>query len=80
MEKHILKDVDNEAFAQHCKAIADKMGVDPIVVRELLLDYSFGVLDLLQSAILKNRFIKVNIFGFFSFVTKKNDYKKIKKP
>lgn len=69
MRQHILDNVDIEAFDRHCQQVADNVGVDKIVVRELLLDHAHVTLSLLQVHALRKRCIKINIAGFISFVT-----------
>jgi transcription termination factor NusB len=77
LKSHIHDNVVNEKFEQHCAEVAKNLEIDPIIVKELLLDNSFTVLSLLQKAILKFRYIKVNITGFFSLRTMKN-FNKVK--
>lgn len=66
---HINKEVKNLKFKQHCEEVAKNLKIDPIVVQDLLLHNSFVVLSLIQKSVLKNKIVKINITGYFSFVT-----------
>lgn len=68
--EHINDQLDDSDFNRHCQEVADNLGIDVTVVRELLIDNSFTVLNLLQSSILKKKNIKINITGYFRLVTK----------
>ena len=69
LKNHISKEVDNLIFEEHCKEVAMNLNVNPVVVKELLLNNSFTVLSLIQNSVLKNKEIKINITGYFSFIT-----------
>lgn len=69
LEKHISEQVDNLKFNEHCNQVAKNLGIDPIVVKELLLDNSLTVLSLLQKNVRDNKEIKINITGYFSLLT-----------
>ena len=69
IKEHISKEVDNLKFEEHCKQVAKNLNIDVVVVKELLMDNSYTVLSLVQKSILKNKVVKINITGFFSFVT-----------
>ena len=75
LKRHISIEVENEKFNEHCKQVADNLKIDPIVVKELLLHNSFIVLSLIQKNVQLNRDVKINITGFFSFVTVLIKYK-----
>lgn len=75
-KERIESSVCNQSFDDHCNQVAAKFNIDPIVVKELLLDNSFTVLKLIQLACIKNAAVKINIRGFFSFITKPMMYKK----
>lgn len=66
---HISTEVDNLKFNEHCNEVAKNLNIDPIVVKELLMNNSFTVLSLIQSSVLKNKEVKINITGYFSFIT-----------
>lgn len=70
--------LDIEAFERHCVEVAEKFNVDPIVVKELLIDNSIQTLTVLQTAVIKNEAVKVNIYGFFSFITERIYKKNLK--
>lgn len=69
LKNHISNEVDNEKFNRHCNEVAKNLNIDPIVVKELLLHNSFTVLSLIQRSVLMNKEIKINITGYFSFIT-----------
>jgi len=69
LKQHISNEVENLKFQEHCNEVAKNLNVDPIVVKELLLDNSFVVLSLIQKSVLQNKEVKINITGFFSFIT-----------
>jgi hypothetical protein len=75
LQNHIIKHVDNSKFDEHCEQVAKNLNIDPIVVKELLLNNSFVVLSLIQKYVKKNEEIKINITGFFSFITTLIKYK-----
>lgn len=75
LEEHIESQVNNLQFQEHCNQVAKNLGIDPIVVKDLLLHNSFLVLSLLQKNVLKNRVIKINITGYFRLVTTLIKYK-----
>jgi hypothetical protein len=78
-ERKINNDVVNESFENHCNEVAKNLNIDPIVVKELLLDNSLTVLSLLQKSAYKFINIKINITGYFSFTTDNNSKFKMKK-
>lgn len=69
LQEHIEKQVDNLKFQEHCQQVADNLNIDVIVVKDLLLNNSFTVLSLIQANVLKNKEVKINITGYFSFIT-----------
>jgi hypothetical protein len=75
LKKHILQHVDNTSFNRHCQEVAANLKIDVLVVKELLLDNSFTVLSLIQQNALKNKEVKINITGYFSFITTLIKYK-----
>ena len=75
LKEHIYKDVDNLKFQEHCNEVAKNLKIDPVVVRDLLLHNSFIVLWLIQTSVLKNIEIKINITGYFSLITTLIKYK-----
>lgn len=75
LKQHIVKEVDNLQFQRHCDEVASNLKIDPLVVKEVLLDNSFTVLSLIQKNVLKNKSVKINITGYFSFITTLIKYK-----
>ena len=73
--KHVNEQVDNIKFNEHCQQVADNLNVDVTVVKDLLMDNAFTVLSLIQKSILENKVVKINITGYFSFVTTLIKYK-----
>lgn len=69
IKEHIVEQVDNLKFEEHCRQVAQNLNVDIVLVKELLMDNSFTVLSLIQQSILKDKVVKINITGYFSFVT-----------
>jgi hypothetical protein len=74
LKELIQKDVDNLEFNKHCEEVAKNLNIDPIVVKDLLLQNSLTVLSLLQKKALKSQEIKINITGYFSLITSKVKY------
>ena len=66
----VKNQLDIEAFERHCQEVADKLNIDVVIVRELLIDNAEQVLIVLHDAVVKREVIKVNIYGFFSFTTR----------
>jgi hypothetical protein len=75
LQSHINKELDNLNFIKHCDEVAKNLNIDPVVVKELLTHNSFLVLSLIQFYVLKNKEVKINITGYFSFVTTLIKYK-----
>lgn len=75
LRKHIKSEVDNQKFRNHCAEVANNLNIDEEIVRDLLLDNSFTVLSLIQTNVLKNKEIKINITGYFSLITTLIKYK-----
>jgi len=75
LKKHIKKHVENATFERHCHEVADNLKVDVTIVRDLLLNNSLTVLTLIQESVLKNKEVKINITGYFSFITTLLKYK-----
>jgi hypothetical protein len=75
LREHIVSQVDNLQFNQHCQQVADNLKIDVIIVKELLLENSFTVLSLIQKNVLKDKEVKINITGYFSFITTLLRYK-----
>ncbi len=75
LKEHISINVENEKFNEHCQQVAKNLNIDIIVVKDLLLNNSFTVLSLIQSNVLKNKEVKINITGYFSFITTLIKYK-----
>lgn len=81
LKELIAKDLDNLSFQKHCEEVADNLNVDPLIVRELLIDNSFTVLSLIQKKVLSDKEVKINITGYFSLIVVhiKYNLKRIKK-
>jgi hypothetical protein len=75
LAKHVSQQVDNIKFNEHCQQVAKNLNIDVVVVKDLLLNNSFVVLSLIQSSVLMNKVVKINITGYFSFVTTLIKYK-----
>ena len=71
IEEVLVKELDTPKFEQHCQEVAANLNIDVAIVRDLLINNSLTVVNLLQKKAIKDAFIKINIRGFFSFVTKK---------
>lgn len=69
LKKHIQLEVENAKFNLHCEEVAKNLNINVTVVKELLLNNSFLVLALIQKSVLQNKVVKINITGYFSFVT-----------
>lgn len=69
LTEYVNKELDNIDFENHCKEVAEKCNVDPLVVKELLIDNSITVLWQLQKSTLDFKKIKINITGYFSLIT-----------
>ena len=69
IQEKVKTQLEIEAFERHCNEVAEKLNVDVVIVRELLIDNSQQVLYILQQAVANREVIKVNIYGFFSFTT-----------
>jgi hypothetical protein len=75
LQDHIKNQVDNVQFNRHCNEVSQNLGIDVVIVKDLLLNNSFTVLSLIQKCVLKNKAVKINITGYFSFVTVLMKYK-----
>ena len=73
LKKEISKNTDTQAFDDHCQEVADQLGIKKHVVKSVLKDYAFYTLRTIQDRIVNQKYIKVNIYGFFSFQTIKNN-------
>jgi hypothetical protein len=66
---HVNSELDNDTFRRHCAEVADNLNIDVVIVEDLLRDNSFQVLSLIQSSVLKEKEVRINIFGFIYFQT-----------
>lgn len=69
LKEHIDNELQNDTFERHCNEVANNLSIDPQIVKDLLKDNSFQVLSLIQESVLKEKEIRINIFGYFYFQT-----------
>jgi len=62
-----------EIFDRHCQEVSEQLGIHKSVVRSVLYNYAFYILKLMQFKVITRKYVKVNIPGYFSFQTLKNN-------
>lgn len=67
--EYVERELSGSEFQRHCREVAHNLGIDEIVVQDVMKDTSYKALKKIQESIVSNRKVKINIYGFLFFVT-----------